>query len=67
MFASCLTPATWCAAPMTVAFVAGRFDGISGLGFDTLAVADVIPPFYNMISQGLVDEPVFSFWLNRSV
>lgn len=50
-----------------VAFVAGRFDGISGLGFDTLAVADVIPPFYNMISQGLVDEPVFSFWLNRSV
>lgn len=48
-----------------VAFIAGRFDGISGLGFVELAVGDVIPPFYNMVDQGLVDEPVFSFWLNR--
>lgn len=47
-----------------LAFAFGRFDGILGLGFDTIAVNNVVPPFYNMINQKLIDEPVFAFYLS---
>lgn len=47
-------------------FALGRFDGIMGLGFDTIAVGGVTPPFYNMVSQGLVDKSLFSFWIGRA-
>ncbi|ORY44220.1 aspartic peptidase A1 [Rhizoclosmatium globosum] len=44
-------------------FAVGRFDGILGLAYDTIAVQKVVPPFYAMINANLVDEPVFSAWL----
>jgi len=46
-----------------LAFAFGRFDGIMGLGFDTISVNRIVPPFYQMIEQGLLDEPVFAFYL----
>jgi saccharopepsin len=38
-----------------------RMDGIFGLGFAAAAVNLAVPPFYNMVQQGLV-EPIFSFY-----
>lgn len=46
-------------------FVLAKFDGLFGLGFDTIAVDHVKTPFENMVDQQLVPKSVFSFYLNR--
>jgi saccharopepsin len=43
-----------------------RFDGILGLGYDTISVNHIPPPFYEMINQNLIKEPVFAFRLGSS-
>uniref|UniRef100_A0A224XQ32 Putative cathepsin d n=1 Tax=Panstrongylus lignarius TaxID=156445 RepID=A0A224XQ32_9HEMI len=48
-------------------FAAGRADGILGLAFPSIAHDHDVPPFHNMIKQELLDEPVFSFYLNRNL
>jgi len=46
-----------------LAFAFGRFDGILGLGYDTISVNHITPPFYELINQKLIDDKVFAFYL----
>ena len=43
-----------------------RFDGILGLAFETISVDHVTPVWYNILTQKLVDQPVFSFWMSKN-
>lgn len=43
-----------------------EYDGLFGLAFKSIAQNGILPPFYNMIDQKLIEEPVFSMWLNRN-
>ncbi|XP_069407455.1 napsin-A isoform X3 [Ovis canadensis] len=50
----------------SLVFTFAHFDGILGLGFPVLAVGGVRPPLDRLVDQGLLDKPVFSFYLNRN-
>lgn len=43
-----------------------NFDGIIGLGFSEIALNGVETPLDNILEQGLIDEPIFSLYVNRN-
>ncbi|KAI8925327.1 aspartic peptidase domain-containing protein [Entophlyctis helioformis] len=47
-------------------FAVGKFDGIFGLAYANIAVQRVVPPFYSMVQQGLLDQPLFGVWMGRA-
>jgi len=48
---------------MGIGYAFGMFDGILGLGFDSISVGGVKTVFHSAMEQGLVEKPVFSFYL----
>ncbi|CAH8381592.1 unnamed protein product [Eruca vesicaria subsp. sativa] len=47
-----------------ITFLSGKFDGILGLGFKEIAEEDTTPVLYNMVERLLLNEHIFSYWLN---
>lgn len=54
------------ATEMGFTFDSDLYDGLLGMAFTPVAEDNVVPPFINMIEQGLLDEPVFSVWMDRN-
>jgi len=50
-------------AGMGIGYAFGYFDGILGLGFDSISVGGVETVFHNAIEQNLVEKPMFAFYL----
>ena len=50
-----------------ITFIAAKFDGILGMGWPSIAVNNIPTVFENMVAQGLVQSPVFGFYLSRYV
>jgi len=49
-----------------LAFVAAKFDGILGMGFDTISVDHIMQPMDQIFAnKAICDQQLFSFWLNR--
>merc|ERR1711957_769073 len=49
--------------PLNIAFAAGKFDGLLGLGFKSISQYNIPTPFEAMIDQKLISESVFAFYL----
>mmetsp|Transcript_11397 Transcript_11397/g.21323 ORF Transcript_11397/g.21323 Transcript_11397/m.21323 type:complete len:443 (-) Transcript_11397:138-1466(-) len=54
------------AGGMGIAYTFSFFDGILGLGFDSISVGGVPTVFHNAIEQGKVEKPMFSFYLGNN-
>jgi hypothetical protein len=53
------------ASGLGAAYKLGKFDGILGLAFPILSVNSATPAFQNTVSQGLIDNAEFSFYLGN--
>eukprot|EP00979_Chaetoceros_neogracilis_P014363 scaffold4569_cov284-Chaetoceros_neogracile.AAC.9 len=51
------------AGGMGLAYAFSYFDGILGLGFDSISVGGAETVFHNAIDQGKVEKPMFAFYL----
>jgi cathepsin D len=48
-----------------LAFAVAKFAGLWGLAWPAISVVGVVPPFVNAVNQGLLDQPVFAFYLAK--
>ncbi|KAK9496681.1 hypothetical protein O3M35_013046 [Rhynocoris fuscipes] len=48
-----------------VPFWRAKYDGVLGLSFRAISISGSLPPVDNMIAQGLLNQPIFSIYLNR--
>jgi len=53
--------------PMNIGYLMAKFDGILGLGFNSISEYKLPTAFELMISQKLIDEPVFAFYLQNDM
>lgn len=51
------------AGGMGFAYTLSKFDGILGLGFDSISVGGVKTVFHNAMEQGLLEKGMFAFYL----
>lgn len=49
-----------------MAYSVGRFDGILGLGWDDISIDGIPTVLTALIKKGIIDEPVFSFYLGTA-
>jgi cathepsin D len=47
-------------------FAYSKFDGLVGMGYDTLGIPDAKTPFSQLMESDKCKEKVFAFWLNRN-
>lgn len=48
-----------------ITFAVARFDGVLGMGYPTISVANVTPVFDTAMSEKLLPQNVFSFYISR--
>lgn len=48
-----------------LSWIMAQFDGILGMGYPTISVDGVIPPFDNIMNQKLISNNIFSFYLSK--
>ena len=53
-------------AQSTFPFDAQNFDGIMGLGFDTIAINGTTPVIYTMKQRGLIQHALFGYYLDKN-
>lgn len=51
------------ASGMGISYTFSKFDGILGLGFDSISVDGKVTVFHNAIKQGVVEKGMFAFYL----
>ncbi|WAQ85358.1 hypothetical protein PtA15_5A933 [Puccinia triticina] len=49
-----------------IAFAFDNFDGNLGIGYNTISVLHLPPPFYKMMEKNLLEEPLFAFHLGSA-
>lgn len=54
------------ASGLGLAYSFGKFDGILGLGWPKISVDGILPVFPTAVSQGLIANPVFAFYLGNA-